>query len=276
MEQTFVQARVQCLEFSNGRIRVTRSGQDSELRWFLAAVTVVSIVALYYLQLDWLKLISRLPDLGNTFGLLALLDFHDFGLTLEAFSQTVAITVLATIYSVLLGLVLAAFGARNLMKNKFVTYALSAFFTFLRAVPTPVWVLLAMVCLGLGPAAGIVGLCVHATAFFARAFTQSFEDVPEEVIEALEATGASKLHIFLSAILPAAASQIMAWTGLRFEINFSESAILGMIGAGGIGFAIANNIQGYQFGAAGLAIVLVFGFAYCVELVFTTIKKNYI
>ena len=78
MEQTFVQARVQCLEFSNGRIRVARSGQDSELRWFLAAVTVVSIVALYYLQLDWLKLISRLPDLGKTFGLLALLDFHDF------------------------------------------------------------------------------------------------------------------------------------------------------------------------------------------------------
>lgn len=65
MEQTFVQARVQCLEFSNGRIRVARSGQDSELRWFLAAVTVVSIVALYYLQLDWLKLISRLPDLGR-------------------------------------------------------------------------------------------------------------------------------------------------------------------------------------------------------------------
>ena len=117
---------------------------------------------------------------------------------------------------------------------------------------------------------------MHATAFFARAFPQSFEDVPEEVIEALEATGASKLHIFLSAILPAAASQIMAWTGLRFEINFSESAILGMIGAGGIGFAIANNIQSYQFGAAGLAIVLVFVFAYCVELVFTTIKKNYI
>lgn len=78
MEQTFVQARVQCLEFSNGRIRVARSGQDSELRWFLAAVTVVSIVALYYLQLDWLKLISRLPDLGKTFGLLAAAGFSRF------------------------------------------------------------------------------------------------------------------------------------------------------------------------------------------------------
>mgnify|MGYP000131591717 CR=1 FL=1 len=109
--------------------------------------------------------------------------------------------------------------------------------------------------------------------FFARAFTQSFEDVPEEVIEALEATGASKLHIFLSAILPAAASQIMAWTGLRFEINFSESAILGMIGAGGIGFAIANNIQGYQLEPQGWRSYW-FCIAYCVELVFTTIKKT--
>ena len=65
-----------------------RSGQDSELRWFLAAVTVVSIVALYYLQLDWLKLISRLPDLGKTFGLLALLDFTILGLTLEPFPDS--------------------------------------------------------------------------------------------------------------------------------------------------------------------------------------------
>lgn len=85
MEQTLAQAGVQSPEFSNGRIRVARSAQDRELRWFLAAVTVVSVVALYYLQLDWLKLISRLPELGKTFGLLALLDFHDFGLTLEAF-----------------------------------------------------------------------------------------------------------------------------------------------------------------------------------------------
>ena len=56
-------------------------------------VTVVSIVALYYLQLDWLKLISRLPDLGKTFGLLALLDFHDFGLTLEQSSRRRSIRI---------------------------------------------------------------------------------------------------------------------------------------------------------------------------------------
>ena len=100
MENTLTQAgSLQKPELVNGRLRVAKAGQDREVRLFLAAVTVVSIVALYYLQLDWLKLLTRLPDLGKTFGLLALLDFHEFGLTLEAFMQTVAITVLATIYT---------------------------------------------------------------------------------------------------------------------------------------------------------------------------------
>jgi phosphonate transport system permease protein len=69
---------------------------------------------------------------------------------------------------------------------------------------------------------------------------------------------------------------IIAWIGMRFEINFQESAILGMVGAGGIGFAITTSLQGYQYGVAGLAILLVFVYAYAIELLFTTIKKKFI
>ena len=61
-----------------------------------------------------------------------------------------------------------------------------------------------MVCLGMGPAAGIAGLCVHTTAFFTRAFAQSFESIPQETIEALEATGVGRIGVFFNAVLPAA------------------------------------------------------------------------
>ena len=71
-------------------------------------------------------------------------------------------------------------------------------------------------------------------------------------------------------------SQIVAWAGLRFEINFQESAILGMVGAGGIGFAITTSMQSYNYGVAGLAMILVFVYAYLIELAFTTVKKKYI
>ena len=115
-----------------------------------------------------------------------------------------------------------------------------------------------LVCLGMGPEAGIAGLCVHTTAFFTKSFSESFENIPNETLEAIEATGAGKLAVFSNAVLPASMSQIISWTGMRFEINFSECAILGMVGAGGIGFVISTSIQGYDYGVAGVAILLVF------------------
>ena len=77
----------------------------------------------------------------------------------------------------------------------------------------------------------------------------------------------------MNAVLPTAFSQIVAWTGMRLETNFSECAILGMVGAGGVGFVISRNLQSYQFGTAGLAIFLVFVVAYGIERLFAAIKK---
>ncbi|MGL4607745.1 MAG: PhnE/PtxC family ABC transporter permease [Eubacteriaceae bacterium] len=259
-----------------GKIRIKNQDQDRVIQIFLILLGIVSLISFMPLDIDWGKLLTRIPDVGIIFGKMAVISFKNFDFTLIAILETIAITILATVYSFIIGLILGAFSARNLVKNRLITTGLTSFFTFLRAIPTPIWVLLALVCLGLGPTAGIVGLSIHAIAFFARAFSQNFEDVPKEVIEALEVTGANKFQIFFGAVLPGSLSQLVAWTGLRFEINFSESAILGMVGAGGIGFAIATSLQGYDYGVAGLAILLVFIYAYFIELLFTTIKKKYI
>ena len=61
---------------------------------------------------------------------------------------------------------------------------------------------------------------------------------------------------------------------MRFEINFSECAILGMVGAGGIGYVISTNIEGYEYGTAGLAILCVFVIAFCIERAFICIKAR--
>ena len=119
------------------------------------------------------------------------------------------------------------------------------------------------------------GLCVHTTAFFTKSFAQSFESISPETIEALEVTGAGRLSIFFNAVLPAAFSQIVAWSDMRLETNFSECAILGMVGAGGVGYVISNSLQGYDYGTAGIAILLVFAVAYGIERVFVRIKKRF-
>ena len=203
------------------------------------------------------------------------LDFSNMDLIFSSLVETVSIAVLSLLYSLVLGVVFGMLAARNVFRVPVLSVATQALFTFLRAVPTPVWVLLMLVCLGMGPEAGVAGLCVHTTAFFTKSFAQSFESIPEETIEALEVTGASRLSIFWNAILPAAFSQIVAWAGMRLETNFSECAILGMVGAGGIGYVISNSLQGYDYGTAGVAILLVFLIAYAIERLFVSIKKKF-
>ena len=242
------------------RIPVKCRQRNRFIPGFLIGVAALSVLSLLYLKIDWVKMLSRVPDIGLVFWDLAHLDFSNMDLIFSSLVETISIAVLSLLYSLVLGVVFGMFAARNVFRIPLLSVATQSFFTFLRAVPTPVWVLLMLVCLGMGPEAGVAGLCVHTTAFFTKSLAQSFESIPDETIDA---------------ILPAALSQIVAWAGMRLETNFSECAILGMVGAGGIGYVISNSLQGYDYGTAGVAILLVFLVAYCIERVFVRIKKKF-
>ncbi|WP_211237018.1 PhnE/PtxC family ABC transporter permease [Aneurinibacillus terranovensis] len=258
----------------SGKIRINNPEYNRPVKVFLGIVIVLSILSLVSLDINWVTLASRLGNLVGVFADLAKFNFSNIGTVFIAFAESVAVTILATLYSLIMGLVMGAFMAKNITPSNKLAVALSALHSFVRAVPTPVWVLLFLACLGFGPAPGIVGLSLHATAFFARAFTQAFEEVSTDTIEALRATGATRIQIFFSAILPASLTALIAWGAMRFEINFSESSILGMVGGGGIGYSIAASMTGYNLGRAGVSILMVFLFAYSLELIFTAMKRR--
>lgn len=259
---------------SGKKIKIGCKDKNYFIPVFLWSVLLAAAASLVYLDIDWGRMVSRLPEIGKIFWRLLHFETRYLDLIGLAMVETLSITILSTLYSVVLGLFFGMLAAENIFRVRLLSRSVQAFFTFLRAVPTPVWVLLMMVCIGMGPAAGIAGLCVHTTAFFTRAFAQSFESIPDETIEALEATGVNRIGIFLNVVLPAALSQLIAWVAMRFEINFSECAILGMIGAGGIGYIISSGLQGYEYGTAGIAILFVFILAYTIERIFIAIKNK--
>lgn len=268
-----VAVMVVLVEVLTNALRKWLESSNKTSTYFLVGTGILSVLCICVLDVDWLKLFSRMPEIPQIFMKLFMFRFDKMDLIVNALLETVSVAVLSTFFSILLGLFFGMFAANNIFRIKGLPLFVKSCFSFLRAVPTLVWVLLMLVCFGFGPAAGIVGLSIHTTAFFTRAFSQSFEDVSADTVEALEAAGAGRLQIFFSAIIPSALSQIIAWTGMRFEINFAECAILGMVGAGGIGFMISNSIQNYEYGSAGVAIVWVFAFAYCIERIFVYIKK---
>jgi phosphonate transport system permease protein len=241
---------------------------------FLAALAVLTVVSLGLLDLDLAKLIERLPKLGKVFLDMSRFSTERFSLTLLTLLETIAVAVLALIYGMLAGLVLGALAARNITPWKPLSFILKSLFAFIRAVPTPVWVLLVLASMGFGMAAGIMGLLFHVVGFFGRVFAQIFEEVPSQTIEAVRTGGASRVQVFFGAVLPSSLSGIIAWTALRFETNYVEAAILGMVGAGGVGYTILAAMNSYKLGRAGLAVLIVFVFALAVELLTTYVKRK--
>ena len=248
--------------------------RDMPVYGFLVSLAVLTVASLALLDADWHRLVERFPRLGKVFLDMARFSTERFSLTLLTFLETVAVAVLALIYSMALGLVLGALAAENICPWKPLSPLIKSFLAFVRAVPTPVWVLLVLASMGFGMASGVTGLSFHATAFFGMVFARLFEEVPDEAIEAVRAAGANRTQIFFGAVLPSSLSGIIAWTALRFETNYQEAAILGMVGAGGIGYTIMAAVNSYKLGRAGLAVLIVFVFALGIELLSTSIKQR--
>ena len=149
------------VEKKRSKIPVKCRQRNRFIPMFLAGVAALSVLSLAYLDIDWLKMTSRAGDIGVVFWDLAHLDFTNMDLILSSLVETVSIAVLSLLYSLILGIIFGMLAARNVFRLPWLSVLTQSFFTFLRAVPTPVWVLLMLVCLGMGPEAGVAGLCVH-------------------------------------------------------------------------------------------------------------------
>jgi phosphonate transport system permease protein len=256
------------------KIPIKDARRERPIRIFLCCSFVLTAASMSLLDLDWGKIAGRVPRLGHVFWEMLQFSGERFSITLLTLSETVAVSILALIYGLILGLAAGALSARNITPWKPLSVILKCVYAFMRAVPTPVWVLLVLASMGFGMASGVVGLGFHCFAFFGKVFSQLFEEVPEETIEAVKSSGANRIQIFFNAVLPASLSGILAWTALRFETNYIEASILGMVGAGGVGYTILAAMSGYKFGRAGLAVAVVFAFALAAELLTTHIKRK--
>ena len=113
----------------------------------------------------------------------------------------------------------------------------------LRSIPELVWVLICILAVGIGPFAGTIALGLHTAGVLGKLYAETMEEVPRRPVEALRSLGASPVQVLLWAIWPQARPLLSSYTVLRWETNLRASAILGLVGGGGLGQAIYNNVQ---------------------------------
>jgi len=202
----------------------------------LLGLTIVGFLTFDYNNIGFATAVSdTLVNIKVLFGE-PRLKYLTFPGALNGLLMTFCLGILATIFGAVIGLFLALMSAKNIANPK-VANVVKGFVAFIRAVPTILWVLIFTVAIGLGSVAAVVGLTFHSAGYLTKAYAESFEEMDYGTIEALKASGASFWQIIFQAVLPSSISYIVAWTFLRFEINFTNALAVGAAaGAGGIGF----------------------------------------
>lgn len=241
----------------------------------LALLTVYAFFSFDYKELDIGEaILATFSNLKAMF-----LDPHleHFTFT-HAFYQvfvTLGLAFLTTIFGAVIAVFLGLLAAENLT-NKRVSAVIKGLVAFIRAVPTVLWVLIFAVAAGLGSVAAVLGMTFHSVSYLVKAYSESFEELDNGVIEALQASGASWWQIIFQAVIPSSLTYMISWTFLRFEINFAVAIAMGAAaGAGGIGFDMfmASNFY-LDIREIGAITYFVLAIAILLEIIAIRFKKK--
>jgi len=174
------------------------------------------------------------------------------GATLETVQMALAGTFLALLVAFPVGFL----AARNTTPHRFVYYGVRTFLNLVRTIPDLALGLLFVAAVGLGAFAGTLALAVHTATVLGKLLSESVENIDEGVVEAIRATGAGYTQILSFAVLPQILPDLISFTLYRLETNIRAASVLGLIGAGGIGYLMNTSFRTFQYQEAA-AIVLV-------------------
>ena len=188
---------------------------------------------------------------------------------------TLGLAFLTTIFGAIIAVVLGLLAAENLTSKR-VSVIIKGMVAFIRAVPTVLWVLIFAVAAGLGSVAAVIGMTFHSVSYLVKAYSESFEELDNGVIEALQASGANFWQIIFQAVIPSSLTYMISWTFLRFEINFAVAVAMGAAaGAGGIGFDMfmASNFY-LDIREIGTITFFILAVAILLEVFATRLKRK--
>jgi phosphonate ABC transporter permease subunit PhnE len=177
--------------------------------------------------------------------------------------QTIAMGLMATLFSTILAMPISFFAARNIMTRlpggTFIYYIARGFLNIVRAIDTIVWGLIVVVWVGLGPFAGVIALTIHSAAALGKLFSEEIEHIDSGPIEAVTATGANLIQVIRYAVIPQIVPSFLSYSLLRWDINMRSATVIGFVAGGGIGFFVIENVRmgGYQQYATALWAVVV-------------------
>jgi phosphonate transport system permease protein len=228
--------------------------------WFVAAVLLLVGLSFGTLDLQWAQFLSTeaFSKMGKFLGELLPPETSPAFLRklLAATLETLAMSALGTLLAVLLGLALAVPASKTYDGDPARWRSLTRLLlNALRSVPELIWATLLLIAAGLGPFAGTLALALHTAGVLGRLFAEAIENAPPGPAFALRVRGVPSSRVFLYATLPQVLPQLLSYTLYRWENNIRAAAVLGVVGAGGLGQLLAFHMGLFQMGETSSILI---------------------
>jgi phosphonate transport system permease protein len=227
----------------------------------VARVGVVAVAAVMFARLGirWDYVADAPTQVADLLRRMLPPDWAFTGSLVDPLVQTVNIATVGTALALVLSLPVAVLAARNTTWNAATFWLGRTVMVVSRSVDTLIWALVFIIIVGPGSLAGMLAVAVRSIGFVSKLVAEGIEEIDRGQVEAVTATGAGRLAVLLYAIVPQVQPVVAGVSIYRWDINIRESTVLGLVGAGGIGFALNEAILGLEWDRVGTILVVILG-----------------
>lgn len=241
--------------------------------WYLGIV-LVAVWSLESLEIPWFYFLDAHVQAGDLLGRMLPPHWSFWGKLVDPLLETIHIATLGTAVTVVLALPIAILSARNTTPNAATWFIGRLILVTSRSVNTVVWGLVFVAIFGPGPMAGIWSIAARSIGFVGKLIAESIEEIDTGAVEAIEATGASRMQVLLIGVIPQVLPVIWGTIVYRWDINIRESTVLGFVGAGGIGILLYSSINQFAWHEVSVMLIAIFAVVVFSEFISATVRKK--
>jgi phosphonate transport system permease protein len=202
--------------------------------------------------------------------------FANLPMFIKVMGETIAMAFLGTLLGAVLALPLSFLASKNMTPYRPVQFGTRRFADLLRSFDYLIWALIFVRAIGLGPLAGIMAIAIVETGTFVKLYSEAIENLDRKQIDGVTAAGGNGLQRIRFGVLPQVLPMMLSNTLYMFEHNVRSASILGIVGAGGIGFLLADRLRAYALQEACLIIILIILAVYAIDYLSKALRERLI
>lgn len=274
-------AQVLGTNFNQDAINRAKAEMAKPFSWnkYIVYILLVLVAAISYLaakevEFSFSRLNEGVPNMVDFLGRMFPPDLSIFDRVLRETMQTVALAWVATIIATVLSFPVAFLAAENIFESPWLRRITVFVLNTDRAIDSLILALFFVSAVGLGPFAGTLALAIHSVGMLGKLFADAIEAIDRGPVEAIESAGGGKIAVIRWAVWPQVAPLFVSYFLFRFELNVRVAVVLGIVGAGGIGFLLTQYMRLFQYQKVCTLVLVILALVMFIDAISSRLRRS--